>query len=489
MADREEGGGSWRWARQLLSSRPLRYLRPGLDEMASCCASERTIRALGVAELQCRALCAVARDPSLSALLRTTVLLQEEATAVFSNGVGDERELVENRDRLFEVQQGLDEEQQLCIGPYVRMAGAELAEFVSREIDSIEDWNSYCHCTGGLLLLVQCRLLALGLPCQTLSQSREGYNGGGGRERGREKERGEKERAGHNEGESERECGEVGDSSARERGSDSEEEQNEESETERERGKRGRERQLRFLASAYGQELLHETALLLAKAEAVASFHDDMGGGTLRWPKEILSAYVGRAEELSGSSLGGRTLDCWNAMCADALSHSLSALELLEQLASDCDSGDDLSERESEGENGRDSGRDSERQRESEGERGREEDGKAPANGLLAFFAVPIAGALHVLANSYNSPSAAAFPVPWTDANRRLLRELVIRKGVTAVEDSLYESAQLLSSRSPDERVAAVARRLLERCEPLHQGGGLAQTLLWPVALAAAASA
>ena len=236
--------------------------------------------------------------------------------------------MVENRDKLHDLVQGLAEEQQAYLRLFVSMIGSELASYVAKEIDSVEDWSRYCHCVGGLLLQAQCRLLCLELS--------EGSNE-------------EKESV--------------------------------------------RLRQLKLLESHFGQELIHSVGLLVTKAESIVRFPGDVKGGFVRWPKEIVSAHLGRIEELSDGMLDGKGLSCWNAICSDALCHAENALELLEQLS--LPRPDDDSENVIAGENGVD---------------------------LLVFFGVPVAGALRILSESYNSHTAAWQPPKWSAKQRKIVR-------------------------------------------------------------------
>lgn len=237
---------------------------------------------------------------------------------------------MENRDKLHDLVQGLAEEEQAYLRLFINMIGSELATYVTKEIDSVDDWSRYCHCIGGLLLQVQCRLLCLELSTET-GQSVT-----------------------------------------------------------------FRDRQLELLESQFGQELVHAVGLLVTKAESVVRFPGDVKGGFVRWPKEIVSAHVGRIEELSEEALDENGLACWNAICSDALSHAEGALELLAQLSFAPGSGYDSQDKNEE-HNG---------------------------NALLAFFGLPIAGALHVLAKAYNSPASVGQPPKWSEGQKRRVHSL-----------------------------------------------------------------
>jgi len=70
------------------------------------------------------------------------------------SGVGDKKEhveLLENYDKVIQSFLAIDQKNQLIITDICRKVGAGMANFVKAEIESVEDYNLYCHHVAGLV--------------------------------------------------------------------------------------------------------------------------------------------------------------------------------------------------------------------------------------------------------------------------------------------------------------------------------------------------
>ena len=66
-------------------------------------------------------------------------------------GEGKEKELLQNFDKVIDVFSNLKESYQKVIADITLRMGHGMAEFAEKGVDSIEDWNKYCHYVAGLV--------------------------------------------------------------------------------------------------------------------------------------------------------------------------------------------------------------------------------------------------------------------------------------------------------------------------------------------------
>lgn len=114
--------------------------------------------AVSVFYLVCRALDTIEDDPELNTALKHDLLcsfyhLKPEESRILQ-GIGDKpdyRTLVNHYDKVLRVLESLNPAYQVVILDIARRMGAGMASFIQRRIETLEDYDLYCHYVAGLV--------------------------------------------------------------------------------------------------------------------------------------------------------------------------------------------------------------------------------------------------------------------------------------------------------------------------------------------------